>query len=120
MAERSSFEAARRARLDDATVFGAELVHGTRILLGRRDIERAAPISGVLHETKPGRLRLERRINLEAHDAHSFVVFLEKMDRARPMMTTAATVDAVRSVRRGRSEDRRQTHASGHWIETSP
>lgn len=119
MTEASGFEACGRARLDDATVFGADLVDGARIHPGRAHIEPTASLAGVLDEPKVRRSILKLGVELEEALAHPLFVGLEQMHGLGAMVTATPTLDAVPTVRIGlagdgfqASDGRRDRHGS--------
>src|ERR1700683_503069 len=119
MAEAARFQAARRARLDDAAVIGAHVVHGAWELTWPRYVERAAALACVLHESPAGRAIVEHSELREQLLAHAGFVVFEQVHSAGTMVAAAAARDAVRAARVGLAIDRRQAHASGHGRRTS-
>jgi hypothetical protein len=98
VAESSSLEARRRAGLDDPAVIRTLFVDRAREAIRHGYVEAPAAITGVLDESKPRRLAVELRVQLESSRLHTRLVRLEEMDGARPVVATPPAGHAVAAV----------------------
>jgi hypothetical protein len=116
MTEASRFEATRRAGLHDATIFGANGVHGARKKSWLGYVERPATVSRILHETPTGRRVIFIRVDCKHFFSHTRVVALEEMHGSRRVMAAATARNAIAAGRIRNAFDRRQHHtAIGHF-----